>query len=210
VSKSGRIHLTDYCEKHINSTLTPYRMKYFIYQDGKEYGPYTIERLSNDLSAGHIQRSTMAREESSTESIEVSTILNSHTKSDKSKLQHSQTLGGCAWFFALGFGLLLFTGLTQCRSCVGGKSEGASIRSTNQNLETEARVMAKVFIKEKTKVPDSVKFYDVVAKKISDGEFLVLGKFDATNSFNAKIRSKFVCTVKKTGDKWNLLSIDVE
>ena len=184
-------------------------MKYFIYKDGQEYGPYTIERLTNDLKAGHIERSTMAREESSTESIEVATILNIPANSGNTKLEKYGPLG-CITGFSILFFLLIFTAVTQLQSCFKGSVDKSATYSTKEDKEIEARAMAKRFIKQKAKSPDSVKFHDVVAKEQSENEFLIAGQFDAINSFNANIRNKFVCIVKKTDGDWVLVSLKIE
>jgi hypothetical protein len=184
-------------------------MKYFIYIHGKEYGPYTIERLLNELRAGHIEPSTMAREEGSTESIEVSSILNISAKSGNPKLEKYGPLG-CITVFSIVFFLLIFIAVTQLQSCFKGSVDKGTTYSTKRDKEREAQAMAKEFIKQKAKSPDSVKFHDVVAKELSENEFAVAGQFDAINSFNAKLRSKFVCVVKKTDGNWVLVELNIE
>jgi len=50
-------------------------MKYFIYQDEQEKGPYPIGEIIKSVNYGVIAPSTLAREESATEWIEVSSIV---------------------------------------------------------------------------------------------------------------------------------------
>jgi len=50
-------------------------MNYFIYQDEQEKGPYPIGEIIKSVNYGYIAPSTLAREESSTEWIEVSSIV---------------------------------------------------------------------------------------------------------------------------------------
>lgn len=72
---------------------------------------------------------------------------------------------------------------------------------------TGARMMAEEFIKDKLKAPGTAEFSDSSDTRVRYDEttdsYTVLGWVDAQNSFGAKLRTPYICTVRNTeGDKW--------
>lgn len=66
-----------------------------------------------------------------------------------------------------------------------------------------ARYMAQEFIKDTLKSPSSAEFSDSSETRVrydsADDSYYVSGWVDAQNSFGAKLRSRYVCTVRNTG-----------
>jgi hypothetical protein len=67
--------------------------------------------------------------------------------------------------------------------------------------------MAENFIKDQLKAPSTAEFSPHgetrVAYNEADDTYTVRGWVDAQNSFGAKLRSKYICTVRNTvGDRW--------
>jgi len=61
--------------KSISTSLNPYSMNYFIYQNDQERGPYPLGELIKSVNAGYIDPSTMARKEDSDQWMEVSAFI---------------------------------------------------------------------------------------------------------------------------------------
>lgn len=77
--------------------------------------------------------------------------------------------------------------------------------------------VCKGFVKERLKAPSTAKFRDfyqddgeVQVDRNTDGTYTVTSTVDAQNSFGAKLRSTFTCTVHPTGkDTWLLDDISI-
>lgn len=89
-----------------------------------------------------------------------------------------------------------------------------SHQPTAQEIEeaqrSDAKYMAKEFVTERLKAPSTAKFPyygDFAASKTPGGSWQVMGYVDAQNSYGAMLRQQFLCTLKKTGDKWFLTDL---
>ena len=69
--------------------FTPYFMNYIIYLNDQERGPYPIDELIKSVNANHLKPSIMAREESSAEWMELSSVI---TQRQESQRQESQAI----------------------------------------------------------------------------------------------------------------------
>jgi len=76
---------------------------------------------------------------------------------------------------------------------------------------TDACLIAQKFVTDRLKSPSTADFghcFDATITKLDSVTFGVSNWVDAENSFGAKIRTHFVCTVKWTGgDSWNLVDL---
>ena len=72
-----------------------------------------------------------------------------------------------------------------------------------------ACVMSQTFAKERLKAPATAKFASYRESQVTDkgnGEYLVSSHVDAENSFGAKIRTRYICHLKYTGNnRWQLM-----
>jgi hypothetical protein len=79
---------------------------------------------------------------------------------------------------------------------------GHGSESSQQEDSEMAYDMAKEFIRDQLKAPSTADFAyldrDVSIVTLGNGAFKVSGWVDAQNSFGAKIRSKWACTLKRT------------
>lgn len=72
-----------------------------------------------------------------------------------------------------------------------------------------ACVMSQTFAKDRLKAPATAKFASYQESQVTDkgnGEYLVSSHVDAENSFGAKVRTKYICRLKYTGNnRWQML-----
>lgn len=85
---------------------------------------------------------------------------------------------------------------------------------TSQNIEqaqgSDAKYAAKEFVTDHLKAPSTAKFpyyEEFAAAKQANGTWQVMGYVDAQNSYGAMLRQQFLCTLKKTGDKWYMVDL---
>lgn len=75
--------------------------------------------------------------------------------------------------------------------------------------DMNARFVCTNFVRDSLKAPSTAEFQsssEYLVKKQPDGSFAVAGIVDSQNSFGAKLRGAFACTVKPTSDgKWRLV-----
>jgi hypothetical protein len=94
---------------------------------------------------------------------------------------------------------LLVLTLTACGSSSNGGKGGA--------YEACKRAVAS-----ELKAPATADFSGPFSSTItehSDGTYDVVGYVDSENSFGANIRSDWTCTVRSTGDNWDLVDLNV-
>jgi hypothetical protein len=89
---------------------------------------------------------------------------------------------------------------------------GALLPESKENKDVEAQVMCEHFVKDRLKVPRSADFPWVAAKDVvrslGNGRYIMSSYVDAENSFGAKIRARFACTVEFLGkNNWSLESL---
>jgi len=82
------------------------------------------------------------------------------------------------------------------------------------NAKIEAFVMSQTFMKRRLKSPSTADFpwytdSEVAVKHRGGGVFLVNSYVDAQNSFGAKLRTHYSCTLKDNGNEsWSLISLN--
>lgn len=82
--------------------------------------------------------------------------------------------------------------------------------------ELDAFDACKGFVKSQLKAPSTAKFRnfyekdgEVLVTGTGDGPYTVTSTVDSQNSFGAKLRSSFTCTVTLTGSTWGLDDISI-
>ena len=92
-------------------------------------------------------------------------------------------------------------------------SEQASMSPTqkqaqlDESVRSDAKWMCKEFVEKTLKAPSTAEFQsynNFSASGTGEGPFQVSGYVDAENSFGAKIRTQFICELRRTGDNWQL------
>lgn len=71
------------------------------------------------------------------------------------------------------------------------------------------RVCEEEFVPKRLKAPATAEFSGASVSGTGD-VFVVTGHVDSENSFGAKIRSRYTCTVRSSGDQWRLQSASVD
>ena len=105
-------------------------------------------------------------------------------------------------------------------AALAGCSGSTSATSDAGQKVSEARAGAadvcEQFVKRRLKAPGTATFRDPFGDQISysgdgEGPITVTASVDSENSFGAKLRSPYVCTVSSTGgDNWKLDSLDLQ
>lgn len=106
--------------------------------------------------------------------------------------------------FVTVFVLLQFSG--------SGKS-----KNTPADESSMAHIQCKEFVRGRLKAPSSAEFtfLDFAATKYGDNNYVIRSYVDAQNSFGAKLRNSYVCSVKWNGgsdsdiQNWELISLDI-
>lgn len=83
---------------------------------------------------------------------------------------------------------------------------------------TMAHIQCKEFVKERLKAPSSADFafLDYTATKLTDNQYVIRSYVDAQNSFGAKLRNSYTCSVKWNGSSdndirnWELVSLQID
>ncbi|EPY6472024.1 hypothetical protein ACWO4B_002695 [Clostridium sporogenes] len=99
--------------------------------------------------------------------------------------------------------LLLCISIIICFGLVGcDKNKPSIFDSEEVRINKKAYQKATEYVKEELKCPSTATFpdyKDVIVSKIDAG-FYIIGYVDSENSFGAKIRSKYRCTLKNNED----------
>lgn len=77
-------------------------------------------------------------------------------------------------------------------------------------LKDDAKVKCRKFVEYTLKAPATAEFpsySDFHAASVGGGRYGVVGYVDAQNSFGAKIRTQFACTLQNTGNTWKLVEL---
>jgi hypothetical protein len=113
-------------------------------------------------------------------------------------------------------GGLCLWGYRSCSSVVDSPEarEAAAKRSTYGD-KVGAFTMAATFVEKRLKAPGTADYgWQAPSECVTDlgeGRYLVKGWVDAQNSFGAKLRTHFTCTVKyEANDKWRCESLDMD
>ncbi len=85
--------------------------------------------------------------------------------------------------------------------------------------DMDARTWARIYVKNSLKSPSTAKFpnvLDYIVARAADEKgniikdtWIVSSYVDAQNSFGAMLRSRWCVTLKKVGDKWIALDVDI-
>jgi hypothetical protein len=89
--------------------------------------------------------------------------------------------------------------LTACGGSSSG-GEGGAYDACERAVESQL------------KAPSTADFSGIFDSEITDNgdsTYDVVGYVDSENSFGAKIRSNWTCTVRDTGDNWDLVDLNV-
>lgn len=104
---------------------------------------------------------------------------------------------------AIGCLILVVLGLGGCGvlAIVGSNSDAGR--------ENDAQVLCEQMVKDRLKSPASADFSGVTATEGTGDTYTVAGAVDSQNSFGAKVRNSFSCTVRKqaSGDGFDLVSL---
>lgn len=112
--------------------------------------------------------------------------------------------------------LLAFVGCGRLFSAPTTPEEKAQAAASEAKYQAEAESdlavrMAQKFVTDRLKAPATARFPDVSDRKLcqrykaSDGNYCVLSFVDSENSFGAKLRMMYACTLHPTGgDNWRL------
>lgn len=91
------------------------------------------------------------------------------------------------------------------------EEKAADIREREiSSLKYVAMVKCRKFVEYSLKAPATAEFpsySDFFATSVGGGRFGVVGYVDAQNSFGAKIRTRFVCTLQNNGNTWELVEL---
>lgn len=95
--------------------------------------------------------------------------------------------------------VLLAVGVVTLGGCGGNGGEGGAYRACERAVESTL------------KAPSTADFSGALGSDITqDGDsYKVAGYVDAENSFGGTVRSNFTCTVRSTGDNWELVDLNV-
>ena len=94
----------------------------------------------------------------------------------------------------IGFPLLLFVGCSAL--LISGSGHGSRAPS-----DVEARNQCQDWVRDKLKAPSTADFADTITVAGSPA-WKFTGQVDAENSFGAKIRTGWSCTISLDGDTW--------
>lgn len=107
-----------------------------------------------------------------------------------------------------GPGVKIVLGAVLAVAVLAGCQTGGGGISPSSQGESGAYNACKKFVKDDLKAPSTASFADHSVSQ--DGStYTVTGQVDAENSFGAKIRNDYTCTVTDTGDSWHLENVDV-
>lgn len=90
-----------------------------------------------------------------------------------------------------------------CSRINGGDASGAGD-------EISAFVYCNAFVEERLAAPTTAEYpdaWDADIEQMEDSVWRVASYVDAENGFGAKLRRRFVCQARPTGDGWELLSL---
>lgn len=78
--------------------------------------------------------------------------------------------------------------------------------------KSDASYTCQQFVKQLLKAPASAKFcsHRDITVAYADSVYRIAGCVDAENSFGAKLRNRYTCTLRPSGDKWLLEEISVQ
>lgn len=82
--------------------------------------------------------------------------------------------------------------------------------NSDSSRKVDAKVWCEQYVKDQLKAPSSADFSGEATTKGADKDtYTVAGAVDSQNSFGAKLRNTFSCTVRKRpdGDTWDLVSL---
>jgi len=109
-------------------------------------------------------------------------------------------------------GLAGWIGAAAFVAIVGGCMALGSGSGRTPSLDEQHRDAQRVcqdFVKERLKAPVTASFADVDTSGGAATGVAVTGSVDAENTFGAKVRSTFTCTVTLSGDNWRLDELTV-
>ncbi len=75
----------------------------------------------------------------------------------------------------------------------------------------DAYVYAREIVKEQLKVPSSAEFqkaYEVEITEVGESKYSFSFWLEAQNSFGAKVRTTYNCTMQRKDDKWHLIRLE--
>jgi hypothetical protein len=97
------------------------------------------------------------------------------------------------------------------------REKSKAVAQSEEQLAVELIEFSKRAVKEKLKSPGTAKFPGTVFGRnefklytMRDGSYRVFSWVDAQNSFGATLRSQWAVTLKKTGERWEILNVTVE
>jgi hypothetical protein len=84
----------------------------------------------------------------------------------------------------------------------------------SEESKIAAFTMSKEFVEDRLKAPGTAEFpwYDKAkVSHLGGGKYMVLAYVDSQNGFGALLRSKYLCTLRNTGDnRWRLIDLTIE
>ena len=116
-------------------------------------------------------------------------------------------------------GIITAGGLVTLCSMVDRPGSGiTSSKTVQSDVSSMAHIQCKDFVKARLKAPSSADFafMDYQATKFPDHKYIIRASVEAQNSFGAKLKNNYVCTVQWNGRddaaiaNWTLLSLQIE
>jgi hypothetical protein len=102
---------------------------------------------------------------------------------------------------------------------ISGDAESRGTRDRKSDFASNddnamAITMAQSFVEDRLKSPSSASFpwsfTEYIVSPGADDRWSVSGYVEAANSFNARIKTKWSVEMRRTGSKWELLSMDIQ
>lgn len=84
-------------------------------------------------------------------------------------------------------------------------------RAEKEQEKKDAYVYAREIVKEQLKVPSSAEFqkaYEVNITEVGDSKYSFSFWLEAENSFGAKVRTTYNCTMQRKDGKWHLIRLE--
>ena len=115
--------------------------------------------------------------------------------------------------------LIVIGAIASALGLTSGSDSGSVKGDGGQEVSDDRAAAADVceqFVRDRLKAPDTATFRDPYGDQISytgdgDGPITVDSSVDSENSFGAKLRSTYTCTVSRSeGDNWHLDNVDVQ
>lgn len=131
-----------------------------------------------------------------------------HCGDDLGKAAHSSHVGNIPTAANQGIGCVSMTAVAIIVLLIVGVFFGRGTSTPSaRDLEIDAFIMCRQYVEQALKAPATADFPATRGVLISENTYGIRAYVDAQNSFGAKIRTHYTCTVRHLGgDRWELVS----